>query len=68
MERISRWIVENLGLTLPHDVSFGEYIQILCRDQVMEPGMTLASVKHFHWKSSADICLLYRINEKFKKK
>lgn len=68
MERISRYIVENLELTLPVDVTYGEYIQLYCRDQCMEPSMTLASVKHFYWKSSTDVVLTYRLNDKFRKK
>jgi len=74
MERISRWIVDNFDIVVPGsakdaaDVPYDDYIQVLCRDKVMDPRMTLASVKHFTWKSSADILLTYRINDKFKKK
>ncbi|KZS16002.1 WD repeat-containing protein 48 isoform X1 [Daphnia magna] len=35
-------------------------VELLCNDQILEPGMDLRTVRHFIWKSSADLVLHYR--------
>ncbi|KAJ8676725.1 hypothetical protein QAD02_012512 [Eretmocerus hayati] len=37
-----------------------EKVEILCNDQVLDPSMDLRTVRHFIWKSSADLTLHYR--------
>lgn len=38
-----------------------DQIELTCNDQVLDPAMDLRTVKHFIWKSSADLTLHYRI-------
>jgi WD repeat-containing protein 48 len=38
-----------------------DQIELTCNDQVLDPSMDLRTVKHFIWKSSADLTLHYRI-------
>ncbi|KAL1123372.1 hypothetical protein AAG570_002457 [Ranatra chinensis] len=35
-------------------------VELLCNDQVLDPNMDLRTVRHFIWKSSADLTLHYR--------
>ncbi|CAB0033638.1 unnamed protein product [Trichogramma brassicae] len=35
-------------------------IELLCNDQILDPSMDLRTVRHFIWKSSADLTLHYR--------
>ncbi|XP_058801534.1 WD repeat-containing protein 48 [Phymastichus coffea] len=37
-----------------------EKVELLCNDQVLDPSMDLRTVRHFIWKSSADLTLYYR--------
>ncbi|XP_071554864.1 WD repeat-containing protein 48 isoform X1 [Temnothorax nylanderi] len=37
-----------------------EKVELLCNDQVLDPSMDLRTVRHFIWKSSADLTLHYR--------
>ncbi|XP_071811164.1 WD repeat-containing protein 48-like isoform X2 [Apostichopus japonicus] len=37
-----------------------EKVELLCQDQVLEPNSDLRTVKHFIWKSAADLELHYR--------
>lgn len=37
-----------------------EKVELLCQDQVLEPHWDLRTVKHFIWKSTADLDLQYR--------
>ncbi|XP_024938013.1 WD repeat-containing protein 48 isoform X2 [Cephus cinctus] len=37
-----------------------EKVEILCNDQLLDPSMDLRTVRHFIWKSSADLTLRYR--------
>ncbi|XP_044727853.1 WD repeat-containing protein 48 homolog [Chrysoperla carnea] len=36
-------------------------VELLCNDQVLDPSMDLRTVKHFIWKSTADLTLYYRV-------
>lgn len=35
-------------------------VELLCNDQVLDSNMDLRTVRHFIWKSSADLTLYYR--------
>ncbi|XP_023246639.1 WD repeat-containing protein 48 isoform X2 [Copidosoma floridanum] len=37
-----------------------EKVELLCNDQVLDPSMDLRTVRHFIWKSSADLTIHYR--------
>ncbi|KAL1438114.1 hypothetical protein MTO96_048205 [Rhipicephalus appendiculatus] len=37
-----------------------EKVELLCQDQVLDPSMDLRTVRHFIWKSGADLVLHYR--------
>ena len=37
-----------------------EKVELLCQDQVLDPDMDLRTVRHFIWKSGADLILHYR--------
>ncbi|XP_020905705.2 WD repeat-containing protein 48 [Exaiptasia diaphana] len=36
-------------------------VELLCQDQVLDPGMDLRTVKHFTWKGAGDLVLQYRL-------
>ncbi|XP_031553302.1 WD repeat-containing protein 48-like [Actinia tenebrosa] len=36
-------------------------VELLCQDQVLDPGMDLRTVKHFIWKGGGDLVLQYRL-------
>ncbi|XP_022912484.2 WD repeat-containing protein 48 homolog [Onthophagus taurus] len=38
-----------------------DQIELTCNDQVLDPSMDLRTVKHFIWKSSADLTLYYKL-------
>lgn len=38
-----------------------DQIELTCNDEVLHPSMDLRTVKHFIWKSSADLTLYYKI-------
>ncbi|XP_017783122.1 PREDICTED: WD repeat-containing protein 48 homolog isoform X2 [Nicrophorus vespilloides] len=38
-----------------------DQIELTCNDQVLDPAMDLRTVKHFIWKSSADLTLYYKL-------
>lgn len=35
-------------------------VELLCNEQILDPGMDLRTVRHFIWKSTADLVLHYR--------
>jgi WD repeat-containing protein 48 len=35
-------------------------VELTCNEKVLDPRMTLATVKHFFWKSSGDVVIAYR--------
>ncbi|KYM99820.1 PREDICTED: WD repeat-containing protein 48 [Cyphomyrmex costatus] len=37
-----------------------EKVELLCNDQILDPSMDLRTVRHFIWKTSADLTLHYR--------
>lgn len=39
-----------------------DQIDLVCNDQMLDPMMDLRTVKHFIWKSSADLILYYKLN------
>lgn len=41
-----------------------EYIEILCHDQVINPNMTLATLRVHVWRTGGDVLLYYRANGK----
>jgi WD repeat-containing protein 48 len=42
-----------------------EKVELLCNEQLLEPGLDLRTVKHFIWKQGGDLTLHYRpINAK----
>jgi WD repeat-containing protein 48 len=41
-----------------------EYIELLCHDQVIDPNMTLATLRVHVWRTGGDVLLYYRANGK----
>ena len=41
-----------------------EYIEIVCHDQVIDPNMTLATLRVHTWRTGGDVLLYYRANGK----
>lgn len=41
-----------------------EYIELLCHDQVIDPNMTLATLRVHVWRTGGDVLLFYRANGK----
>ena len=37
-----------------------EKVELLCNDQLLDPGLDLRTVKHFIWKQGGDLTLHYR--------
>ncbi|KAI8906949.1 WD40-repeat-containing domain protein [Gorgonomyces haynaldii] len=65
MKKVLMFIGEKLNVTIdPYSWTLEgkptKYVQILCNDKVMSPRTTLATVKHYYWKSGGDIILHYR--------
>ncbi|GLV36077.1 uncharacterized protein CBL_01841 [Carabus blaptoides fortunei] len=44
----------------PTTTASTEQVELLCNDQILDPAMDLRTVKHFIWKSTADLTLYYR--------
>lgn len=44
----------------PTTTASTEQVELLCNEQVLDPSMDLRTVKHFIWKSTADLTLYYR--------
>ncbi|KAI4463805.1 wd repeat-containing protein 48 [Holotrichia oblita] len=48
-------------VTLSSNGTTVDQIELTCNDQVLDPAMDLRTVKHFIWKSSADLTLCYKL-------
>ncbi|OLL22332.1 UBP9-binding protein bun107 [Neolecta irregularis DAH-3] len=40
-----------------------EDLEILCKDKVVTPTITLGTLRQFHWKDSSDLLLTYRLRQ-----
>ncbi|PWN35200.1 uncharacterized protein FA14DRAFT_120627 [Meira miltonrushii] len=52
--------LKSVGWVMPHGSSPHDYLELLCKDQIIPPTMTLAQIHRFIWKSGAAIKLEYR--------
>lgn len=52
--------LKSVGWVMPYGSSPQDYLELLCKDQVIHPTMTLAQIHRFIWKSGAAIKLEYR--------
>ncbi|MCO5549539.1 hypothetical protein L7F22_003011 [Adiantum nelumboides] len=51
---------KSAGWVMPYGSTPHDYLELLCRDQIIPPTMTLAQIHRFIWKSGAAIKLEYR--------
>lgn len=42
-----------------------DFLEYLCNDKVMPPEITLQTIRTYHWKSSDELLLTYRVSPKY---
>ena len=70
VRRILGYVVKTLKLSLPEDeegeeVPAHEYLELLCKGDVLDISLDLAAIKTFYWKSGKEIVLHYRRQETY---
>ena len=52
--------LKSVGWVMPYGSSPHDYLELVCKDQIIPPTMTLSQIHRFIWKSGAAIKLEYR--------
>lgn len=52
--------LKSIGWVMPFGSAAHDYLELLCKDQIIPPSMTLAQIHRFIWKSGSAIKLEYR--------
>jgi len=70
VRKVIGYVISKLNLQLPvlPETPIECYIEIVCNDKVLDPDMSLATIKQFLWRSNDELILLYRKTPKYSKK
>lgn len=60
--------LKSKGGKLPFEFSPTSELEIVCRDQVVPPNMSLIAIRRFIWKSPEDLELFYRLRDEPRKR
>ena len=59
IEKIAKYIADNVGLAVPEGGSPSDVVCVRCRGEVLDRSMDLSSVRHCVWKKSEALVLTY---------
>ena len=68
IRKVCVYVISKLNLDTPPDVAPDELVEIVCNGEVLDPKMSLATVKEHVWKRGDDVQLQYRLREGVKMK
>ncbi|AAS52719.2 AER035Wp [Eremothecium gossypii ATCC 10895] len=63
VKRIKQYIVDRFESKTPemrNKISVSEWLELLCKDSLLDDDLTLAAIRTLHWKSNNEIVLEYR--------
>ncbi|AGO12390.1 AaceriAER035Wp [[Ashbya] aceris (nom. inval.)] len=63
VKRIKQYIVDRFESKTPEmrsKISVSEWLELLCKDSLLDDDLTLAAIRTLHWKSNNEIVLEYR--------
>jgi hypothetical protein len=61
MRKVQTFVAERLGLEESSEKSGQPAVQLVCNDVVVQPHMSLATVRQYVWKKGEDVELCYRM-------
>ena len=68
IRKVCVYVISKLNLDTSPDVAPDRLVEISCNGEVLDPKMSLATVKEFVWKRGDDVQLQYRLREGVKMK